>query len=91
MSKQNISSASEFFVSDLSHSVAIAANGRKGIPVDFPTHISLGTPGVAVADYIIKAATSTELPNASTKTYTTATDNVSPLSVRLPAAPGVCD
>lgn len=79
MSKQNISSASEFFVSDLSHPVAIAANGRKGIPVDFPTHVSLGTPGVAVADYIIKAATSTELPNASTKTYTTATDNTSPL------------
>ena len=79
MSKQNISSATELFVGDLNDPVAVTANGKKGVPFTPFTQVSLGTPGVAVADYLVKAATSTELPNAATKTYTPATDNVSPL------------
>ena len=79
MSKQNISSAQEYFVSDLNNPVAVAANGKKGIPVTFYTQVSIVSPGVGVADYLVNAATSTELPNAGTKTYTPATDNTSPL------------
>lgn len=41
----------------------------KGRPVSLLTKVDLGTPLVAVADGLIKAATSTEMPNAATKTY----------------------
>lgn len=79
MSKQNISSATELYTGDLNDPVAVQNNGKKGIPFTPFTQVSLGSPGVGVADYLVKAATSTEMPNASTKTYTPATDNTSPL------------
>jgi hypothetical protein len=41
----------------------------KGRPVSLITKVNLGTPKLAVADSLIKAATSTEMPNAATKTY----------------------
>lgn len=53
--------------------------GRKGVPVALLSKFSLGTPAVADADFVVKAATSTELPNAETVTYTPATDGTSPL------------
>lgn len=40
---------------------------------------SLGSPIALDADSFVKAATSTELPNAATKTYTVATSGTSPL------------
>jgi hypothetical protein len=49
--------------------------GRRGVEVMLPSFVTLGTPGVADADYLIVAATGTELPNTETVTYlATATD-----------------
>ena len=46
-----------------------------GLPTALPMTVSLGTPALGDADYLIKAATSTELPNNATITYlATATD-----------------
>lgn len=44
---------------------------------------SLGTPAVADADALVKAATSTELPDTETVTYTPATAGTSPLDSAL--------
>ena len=41
----------------------------KGRPVSLLTKVNLGAPKLEVADSLIKAATSTEMPNAATKTY----------------------
>lgn len=49
------------------------------------TKFSLGSPAAVSANALISAATSTELPNNATKTYTTATDNVSPLDGAIAA------
>lgn len=43
-----------------------------------PEFYSLGTPGVADADWLIKAATSTELPNTETVTYLASATDASP-------------
>lgn len=57
----------------------------KGRPISLLTKVDLGTPVVAVADALIKAATSTELPNNATKTYVPGT-TASPLdSADLPS------
>lgn len=58
--------------------------GRKGAPVHPASGFSLGTPAVADADFLIKAATGTELPDAAdpgeTVTYTAGSDaDASPL------------
>ena len=50
-----------------------------GAPVTFATKVSLGSPIAADNNALIAAATSTELPNASTKTYTTSNAGASPL------------
>lgn len=52
---------------------------RKGVPVALLSKFDLGAPEVADADFVVKAATSTELPNAETVTYTPATDGTTPL------------
>lgn len=50
-------------------------SGRRGVEVMLPTFVSFGTPEAADTDFLIKAATSTELPNNETVTYlATATD-----------------
>lgn len=60
-------------------------NGMKGRPVSLLTKVDLGTPAVAVADAMIKAATSTELPNNTTITYSAGDGVASPLdSASLP-------
>lgn len=41
-----------------------------GVPLNNVVYEDLGTPELADADALVKAATSTELPNAATKTYT---------------------
>lgn len=58
---------------------AYAANRFRGVDCIMVTRASLGTPAVADADYLLKAATSTELPNTETVTYTPDTDGTSPL------------
>ena len=52
--------------------------GRRGIIVSPPAKINLGAPLLADVDLIMDAATSTELPDTETVTYTTADDGVSP-------------
>ena len=44
-----------------------------------PTKLVIGSPIALDADYLLKACTSTNLPNNATKTFTTATDNTPPL------------
>lgn len=51
---------------------------RPGVRVHLPTLVDLGTPAAADDDLLIDDATSTELPNAATKTYTAANDGASP-------------
>lgn len=59
---------------------AYSANGHRGVEGVILTRANLGAAALADADYLIKAATSTELPNAATKTYTAAEDaGASPL------------
>ncbi len=56
--------------------------GKMGLNKDTSgatTIVSLGSPIALDADSFVKAATSTELPNAATKTYTAATIGTSPL------------
>ena len=55
-----------------------ASNERNGIEIMPLTKVSLGSPVAADVDYILDAATSTELPNTATTTYTTADDGASP-------------
>lgn len=56
--------------------------GRRGVEVMLPSFVTFGTPGVADADYLIKAATGTELPNEAdpgeTVTYLATATNASP-------------
>lgn len=78
MSKQNISSADEVFIGKGYDARAYGVNGAKGVPIVFLTRATWAAPAVADADLLIVAATSTELPNNSTKTYTPATNGTSP-------------
>lgn len=60
-------------------------NHLRGAPVHLLTLVEFGTPGVPDADFVIKAATGTEIPDeAETVTYTTADDAVSPLDSAMP-------
>lgn len=77
-SKATISGADELFYGRGYNGYAADFWGRKGARVMIPTYVSLGTPGVSDADYLIKAATSTELPNAETVTYSATDTNASP-------------
>ena len=80
MSYHNLTHADEVFVGKGYHPLFYNYWNRKGVPVSMPVYkASLGTPAVADADFVIKAATSTELPDTETVTYTPATDGTSPL------------
>lgn len=78
MSKQTLSRATQNYVGSGYDAKLYATNGRPGVPVNFLTKIDLGAPAVADDDLIVDDATSTELPNNATKTYTTANDGTTP-------------
>lgn len=79
MSKDTISKADSLFIGRGYDPSLYAQRGRRGVPWH-PTHLyGIGAPAAAVADYLVKAATSTELPNTETVTYTPSTDGDSPL------------
>src|SRR5919109_131701 len=59
--------------------VAAKFDSKRGIPMNPVTFVDLGAPVTLDADGLVAAATSTELPNASTITYTYATGGTSPL------------
>jgi len=85
MSKHSISHASQLYFGDAYNPVAFGSNGRPGAPINPLTKVSLGSPAVLDADGIVAAATSTELPDTATITYTTATDNTTPLDGAIAA------
>ena len=64
--------------------------GEPGIPLSPVTLAELGAPATAVADALIKAATSTELPDTATKTYTFPSAAASPQDGSL-GATGILD
>jgi len=67
--KQLVATADELFAGRAYDSGLYGVQKFKGRPISFLTKIDLGTPIIAVTNSLIKAATSTEMPNAATKTY----------------------
>jgi hypothetical protein len=84
-SKHHLSHAAELFYGDATNPAMQATNGRPGVPFHPLTKISLGAPVTLDINGLMVDATSTELPNVSTKTYTTATDNTTPLDGAIAA------
>lgn len=78
MSKHNLSGADQVYIGSGYDGPVFGANGAKGVPVAMLTKVTWAAPAVADADLLIVAATSTELPNNATKTYTPATHGTSP-------------
>lgn len=67
-------------------------DGRRGFLVSHSVFVSYGAAAAIVAGALIAAATSTELPNTATKTYTPATSGTSPLdSASIPVPATVTD
>ena len=61
--RQSIATSDEVFAGRGYENALYALNHAKGRPINFLTKVDLGTPVLAVADGIIKAATSAQLPN----------------------------
>lgn len=84
--KHNFTYADELYQGGGNFPPIFGTNGRNGAPVNLITKVSLGAPALIVTDGIIKAATTTELPNTETVTYTAADRAVSPMdSASVPA------
>lgn len=81
MSRQNLSRADELFAGRVSYNRAF--NAKTGIPAFLPYLHKFGAIAVADADGLINDATSTELPNNETVTYTFPAANVSPTDEAL--------
>ena len=80
MSMHTLSTADTNFVGRGYHPAFANYWERKGVPTTLPVFkAELGAPSVADADFLVKAATGTELPDTETVTYTPATDGTSPL------------
>lgn len=73
-----ITSYDDIHVGRARSSLLYGNTGKRGVEVMLPSYVSFGTPGVADADYLIKAATSDELPNTETVTYLATATNASP-------------
>jgi len=86
--KQNISPADQLPVGRGRERMLVKKDRTAGAEVMLPTLVDFGTPAVGDADFIVKAATGAELPNAAdpgeTVTYTTATDGTTPLDSAAP-------
>ncbi len=78
--KQLVATADELFAGRAYDSGLYGVQKFKGRPISLLTKINLGAPLLAVAAGIVKGATgATEAPNASTITFTAATQGSSPL------------
>jgi hypothetical protein len=88
--RQVLAATDELFVGKGRDGMLARINRLPGAKVMVPSFVSFGTPGVPDADFVVKAATGAELPDAAgpgeTVTYTTATDGASPLDAAAPAA-----
>ena len=80
MATQHLTSASATFVGAGDVPVIHAANSSKGAPVTFIYKAVLGSPIALDTNALVAAATSTNLPNAATKTYTTANAGTAPIN-----------
>jgi hypothetical protein len=78
MSHGRITSYDDIFVGRAKSHLLYDNSGKRGVEVMLPSFVSLGTPGVPDTDYLIKAATSTELPNNETVTYLATAVDASP-------------
>ena len=76
--KQILSRADNLYVGAGYDASIFAQNQRTGVPVMMLTRCALGSPAAANGERLVKDATSTELPNNATKTYTTANAGSSP-------------
>lgn len=75
MSHGRITSYDDIFVGRAKSPLLYDNSSKRGVEVHLPSFVTFGTPAVADADYLIKAATGTELPDTETVTYlATATD-----------------
>lgn len=83
--KHSISRAGSLYFGDAYSAKLFSTNERPGVQFHPITKVSLGSPVTLDANGLVVAATSTELPNAATITYTTATDNTSPLDGAIAA------
>lgn len=76
--RHHLTHADQLFWGDAFHPGLWEANKRNGVRVMLPSWKLLGTPVVGDDDSMVDAATSTELPNNATITYTPDTDGTSP-------------
>lgn len=79
MTTQHLSAAEHTFVGAADVAQMHGPNKSKGVPVTFAYKAVIGSPIALDTNALIAAATSTELPDASTKTYTTANAATSPV------------
>jgi len=90
--RHHISHAQELYWGDAYFPPAQTAEKRRGTLITPIVRLSLGSPIATDADGLVAAATSTELPNAATTTYTTANDGTSPFdNVATPAPSTIID
>ena len=76
--QHHLSHSTELFYGGAYFPPAQATNKRRGAPMSLPYRHVFGAVEAADADLIVDAATSTELPNATTIIYTTDDDGSSP-------------
>lgn len=94
MATHNLSRATDgLFAGDVYYArYHTADTAKSGLPVDPPIWVNLGAPAAIDTNALIAAATSTELPDTATKTYTTATSGTTPLDdAGLPAVATITD
>jgi hypothetical protein len=78
MSKQTLSTAEILAVGRAYDARLFSEQGFKGVEINPLSKISLGAPALAVADLLIDAATTDELPDAETLVYAAATQGTAP-------------
>ena len=76
--RHHISHADELYWGDAYFAPAQTGEKRRGTLISPIVKVSLGSPIATDANGLVDGATSTELPNNATKTYTTANDGSSP-------------
>lgn len=77
--RQHLTHADQTFIGKANSPLLFKVNKRHGIPVDWIFKADLGSPIATDANAVLTAATGAELPNAATKTYTTANSGSSPI------------
>lgn len=87
--RHNVSFADKHYAGRGRDRRLVKINHALGAEVVLLSPVNFGAPGVPDADYVVKAATSTELPDTETVTYDATDDAVSPLDSAMPAPAAV--